>query len=161
VFREDLPVQKGCLYLSEGRWVSKWSEYTEPERTRTQKHKILGNVTQLSQEAARKKHEEHIASLDLVRPPRNCPLSKMTIQQIIALMASRAGLRGVTPHTLRRTFATHLYNKGAGVEVIKALMGHVWIQTTMTYAHIGQDRLTKVFDQCHPRGQLDGQKTSE
>ena len=161
VFRVELPVQKGCFYLSEGRWVSKWAEYSGPKRIRTQKHKILGNVTKLSQEDARKKHEENIASLDLLRPPRNCPLSKMAIQEIVAKMASRAGLKGVTPHTIRRTFATHLYNNGAGVEVIKALMGHVWIQTTMTYAHIGQDRLTKIFDQCHPRGQLDDQKTSE
>jgi site-specific recombinase XerD len=102
------------------------------------------------------KHEQHIASLNLVRRPRDKPLSKMAIQQVVAQIANRAGVKNVSPHTFRRTFATHLYDHGAGVEVIKALMGHVWIQTTMRYARISQDRLAKVFEQCHPRERLNG-----
>jgi integrase/recombinase XerD len=160
VFREDLPAQKGCLYSCDGQWKSKWSDY-RGDGIRTQNTKCLGAIGQLSHEAAKKKHEEHIASLNLVRPPRNYALSAMTIREIIVQMASRAGLKNVTPHTFRRTFATHLYDHGASVEVIKALMGHVWLQTTMVYARIGPDRVAKVFEQCHPRGQLNEQQASK
>ena len=153
-------MQKGCLFTDHGQWFSRWADYRGPNRIRTLKSKCLGNVKQLSFESARMKHEQHIASLNLVRRPRDKPLSKMAIQQVIAHIGNRAGLKSVTPHTFRRTFATHLYNHGAGVEVIKALMGHVWIQTTMRYARIGQDRLTKVFEQCHPREHLKGQQAS-
>lgn len=151
VFREDLPVQKGCLHLQDGQWKSKWANYAGPNGIRTQNTKCLGTIEQLSPEAAKKKHEEHIASLNLVRPSRSYPLSAMTIREMIVQMASRAGLKNVTPHTFRRTFATHLYDHGASVEVIKALMGHVWLQTTMVYARVGPDRMAKVFERCHPR----------
>jgi integrase/recombinase XerD len=161
VFREDLPVQKGCLYLQDGQWKSKWASYAGPDGVRTHYTKCLGPIEQLSHEAAKKKHEENIASLSLVRPPRNYALSAMTIREIIVQMASRAGLKNVTPHTFRRTFATHLYDHGASVEVIKALMGHVWLQTTMVYARVGPDRVAKVFEQCHPRRQLNDQQASK
>jgi integrase/recombinase XerD len=161
VFQEDLPVQRGCLYARDGQWKSKWSDYRGPNGMRTQHTKCLGNVKQLSHEAAREKHEELIASLYLGRPLRNYPLSSVSVREIIVHIATRAGLKNVTPHTFRRTFATHLYDHGASIEVIKALMGHVWIQTTMAYAHIGPDRLSRAFDQCHPRGRLNGQQPSE
>lgn len=154
VFREDLPIQKGCLFSNDGKWMSKWSEYSETRGKRVQRSKFLGSVHRMSHEVARKLHDDHIASLNLVRPIRNAALSKMAIQQAIKHIAVRAGLKKVTPHTFRRTFATHLYDHGAGVEVIKALMGHVWVQTTLAYMHIGPDRLAKTFEQCHPREKL-------
>jgi integrase/recombinase XerD len=159
VFQEDLPVQKGCLFASEGQWKSAWGEFRGSDRKRILRHKCLGSTANISHELARKKHEELIASLKLTRPPRNRPLSKMAIQAVIRQIAVRAGIRNVTPHTFRRTFASHLYDHGAGVEVIKALMGHVWIQTTMKYAHIGPYRMAKTFERCHPRGKLNGQQS--
>ncbi|MGB9242898.1 MAG: tyrosine-type recombinase/integrase [Candidatus Acidiferrales bacterium] len=159
VFQEDLPVQKGCLFASEGQWKSKWGEFRGTDRKRIQRHKCLGPIANISYELAKQKHEELIASLELTRPPRKRPLSKVAIQAAIRQIAVRAGIKNVTPHTFRRTFASHLYDHGAGVEVIKALMGHVWIQTTMKYAHIGPDRMAKTFEQCHPRGKLNGQQS--
>jgi len=81
----------------------------------------------------------------------------VSVQQLIKKIASRACLKKVSPHTLRRTFATHLYDHGASIDVIKVLMGHVWIQTTMKYARMGHDRLSKIFDQHHPRESLNEQ----
>jgi integrase/recombinase XerD len=160
IFQEDLPVQKGSLFVHYGRWMSKWTDYRTRNGIPSQKSRSLGDVKQLSYEAAKKKHGELMASLDLVRPSRNRPLSAVAIQMVIARIARRAGLKNVTPHTFRRTFATHLYDHGASVEVIKALMGHVWIHTTMIYVRIGPDRLAKVFNQCHPREHLDVQQAS-
>ncbi len=159
VFQEDLPVQKGCLFASEGQWKSKWGEFRGSDRKRIQRHKCLGPIANMSYELAKQKHEELIASLELTRPPRKRPLSKVAVQAAIRQIAVRAGIKNVTPHTFRRTFASHLYDHGAGVEVIKALMGHVWIQTTMKYAHIGPDRMAKTFERCHPRGKLNGQQS--
>ncbi|MGH9699156.1 MAG: tyrosine-type recombinase/integrase [Candidatus Acidiferrales bacterium] len=156
VFRQDYPVQKGCLTAQDGKWKSKWGIPGEPGGKRVQKTKCLGRLDRLTYEDAKKKHDELISSLKFPRPKTDRPLSKVAVQQTIRHIAHRAGLNNVTPHTFRRTFATHLYDHGAGVEVIKVLMGHVWIQTTMTYAQIGPDRLARTFERCHPREKLNG-----
>jgi site-specific recombinase XerD len=155
IFREDLPPQKGCLYQTDGKWMSRWAFYTAKGRRRVLKNRYIGRVGSVPFEAVKQEHDQFIANLHLARRPRLEALSKVAIQQAIRRIAFRAGLKGVSPHTLRRTFATHLYDHGASVEVIKALMGHVWIQTTMKYARIGPDRLAKTFDRCHPRGNLE------
>jgi integrase/recombinase XerD len=158
VFQEDLPVQRGCLTAHDGQWKSHWGEARFGYK-RIQRHKCLGSVSRIPYELAKKKHEVLIASLKLTRPPRRCALSKMAVRAVVKGVAARAGIKNVTPHTFRRTFATHLYDHGAGIEIIKALMGHVWIQTTMNYAQIGPDRLAETFEQCHPRENLNGQES--
>lgn len=158
VFQQERPIVKGCLTTANGKWLSLWPDYSGPERVRRRKYH--GGINDLTYEEARKKHEELMAGYNLVRPAKTCSLSKMAVQKAIQNIAKRAGLKRVSPHTLRRTFATHLYDHGAGVEVIKALMGHVWIHTTLKYARISTDRLAKTFDQCHPRGQLNDQVSS-
>jgi len=50
-----------------------------------------------------------------------------------------------------------LYDRGATIDVIQVLMGHVWIQTTMKYARMGYDRLSKSFEKHHPRESLNEQ----
>jgi len=157
VFKDDLRTQKGCLTIHGSQWKFKYGVYTGPHGTRVQKTKCFGSVKRVSFDEAQKQYQAFVASHDLRRPPTNRPLSQEALQSAIQKVATRAGLKNVTPHTLRRTFATHLYNRGAGIDVIKVLMGHVWIQTTMKYARMGQDRLTKAFDQFHPRERLDEQ----
>ena len=158
VFRPEYPAQKGCLTAHHGKWVSIWREY---DGLKCIKRRIHGRVQHLSYKDAKVLHEKLIAGSKSVRPDNNRPLSKVAVQHVIKRVARRAGLKKVTPHTLRRTFATHLYDHGASVEVIKALMGHVWIQTTMKYARISPDRLANTFDRCHPRGKLNGEPTQQ
>jgi len=155
VFRQERPIQTGCLYAWDGRWMSTWRIYRGAKKG--PKAKALGRVEQIPRETALRMHQELLARYNLVRPHKYRSLSKMAIQQLIKKAASRAGLKNVTPHTLRRTFATHLHDHGAGVEVLQALLGHVWLSTTMRYARISTRRLASTFDQCHPRGQLNGQ----
>lgn len=154
VFREEWPVQTGCLTTQNGKWLSLARDYGGPRVVR--KRKYLGKVEQISHETAKTMHKKVVAGYCLVRPHKNRPLSKVGIQTVIKKIARRAGLKKVTPHTLRRTFATHMHDHGAAVEIIQALMGHVWIQTTMKYARISPDRLARTFEQCHPRGKLNG-----
>lgn len=152
VFEADYKTQKGHFSAHHGKWTSKWQCTRKEDLKRVQKSKILGATARLTYEEAKQKHEALMATLDLSLPKRSQPLSKMALQQIVANIGTRARIIHVTPHTLRRTFATHLHENGASLEVIRALLGHVWVQTTLKYARIGPDGLSRSFEKCHPLG---------
>lgn len=50
----------------------------------------------------------------------------------------RLGLKGVTPHTLRHTFASHLIMSGVDLRTVQELMGHKSIASTMIYSHLSE-----------------------
>lgn len=54
-----------------------------------------------------------------------------------------AGLedRGVTPHTLRHSFATHLILRGVALHVVKELLGHKDMASTQVYLHADPQHL--------------------
>ena len=66
---------------------------------------------------------------------RHKPLSKDLVRNRIKAAGKRTGVK-VTPHILRHTFATQLVNAGAKITTIQALLGHVRLNTTMTYARV-------------------------
>lgn len=84
------------------------------------------------------------------RPGRR--ISRRTVQSRVEKYATElAGLAGVSPHTLRHSFATHLLDGGAGIRVVQELLGHRHLATTQIYTHLSRGKLREGFTAAHPR----------
>jgi site-specific recombinase XerD len=79
-------------------------------------------------------------SLQAVRADK--PITDKVVWHACRQAARRSGItKSIHPHTLRHSFATHLYDSGADLPVIQDLLGHTDPRDTMIYVHLSMRKL--------------------
>jgi len=83
------------------------------------------------------------------------PFNNSCVNYHLAKVCERAGLRKITWHVLRHTFASHLAMKGVPLPAVQALLGHASIVMTMRYSHMAPSTLRSAIDLLNPKRMLD------
>ena len=94
----------------------------------------------------------HLAGKPLFEGRVGKRIARRTVQKRLEHYGRKLlGLSGVSPHTLRHSFATHLLDGGAGIRIVQELLGHRHLATTQIYTHLSRARLRDAFLKAHPR----------
>jgi len=79
-------------------------------------------------------------------------LNAQSINRLVHKYIRLASIKkGVSPHTLRHTFATHLLDAGCDLRAVQEMLGHVSLSTTQVYTHVTTERLKRIYKKYHPR----------
>jgi integrase/recombinase XerD len=98
-------------------------------------------------ENAAKGHEDR-----LFLNNRGREITRVMVYTIVKNAALYANInKRISPHTLRHSFATHLVENGADIQLVQHMMGHASITTTERYIHMSQRHLKEAVSKFHPR----------
>jgi integrase/recombinase XerD len=100
---------------------------------------------------ALRRKKERIEAQNLFVTPLGRPINRQMVHALVREYAEKCGLEGVSPHTLRHSFATHLVQNRADIRSVQQMLGHADISSTQIYTHITDAHLRKSYDQFHPR----------
>jgi len=91
--------------------------------------------------------------LGLFLSRKGTPITTRTLQRIVKKHLMKVSHKtGISPHTLRHTYATHLLNRGCDLRTVQLLLGHRSIASTQIYTHLTLKELKKIHEITHPRG---------
>lgn len=107
-------------------------------------------LTQVRPRLARRRPFER--TLFLVKGGR--PLLQTQIRGLLQSYRKQAKIRkSVTPHVLRHTCATHLLQAGADIRAIQSLLGHICLNSTVTYTRVMPVEVKATHERYHPSHQ--------
>jgi integrase/recombinase XerC len=159
------------LFYSTGMRVSELRGLSRPDvdlvgqqvkvKGKGRKERIIpiGDHAQLAMRNYESKRDELIRAIGS-RADRNAfylsttgkRLAVRTIQgAITALLDEVDENAGLSVHSLRHTFATHLLDAGADLRAVQELLGHASVASTQIYTHTSVERLKQVYQKAHPR----------
>jgi site-specific recombinase XerD len=148
-------LQRGTIYKCSRteRWVGEVTVFSRSDPLARRRIVMrLGWKSQMSLGEAWTQFRQRTRRLNITRPAKRGPMTTSTVRRILYSLALRAGIKRITPHTVRHCFATHMLDGGADIREIQELMGHVCLTSTQIYTHVSRKKLLETFDRCHPRG---------
>lgn len=78
-------------------------------------------------------------------------MQRQVLYGFVKIYAKKAGLDGITTHTLRHACATHLLQNGADLRLIQEVLGHDAISSTQIYTHLSSATMQEMFHKFHPQ----------
>ena len=76
----------------------------------------------------------------------NKQVTRQEIYILIKETFEEQGIKNVTPHTLRHSFASNLLSQGCPLMIVKTLLGHEDIKTTQIYTHVENKKIKSIYD---------------
>lgn len=102
--------------------------------------------------AVRQEYAEDLVASPLLITQKGVKLYDTLVYRIINRYFSRTSNKlKKSPHIIRHSFATHLLNQGADLNVVKELLGHASLASTQVYTHNSIAALKDVYSAAHPR----------